>query len=158
MLCAYEGLELEIIPPFGTQPAEAVSSSRRIFPESGQRILVVDDDDSHRTLAKQALKRSNFNVQVAAGGLEALRVLESWHPALVLLDMVMPSPDGLEVLRTLRARPQTAKLPVIMLTSNNAEATTQAGFVAGATDFITKPFVIPQLIARVRACLARAEK
>jgi len=158
VLCAYEGLDLEIEPAFGDEPADPVSSSHSSFPESRQCILVVDDNDSHRNLAKQALERSRFNVQVAGGGLEALSILESLHPALVLLDMVMPPPDGLEVLRILRARPETANLPVMLLTANNDEATTQAGFFAGATDFITKPFVIPQLIARVRACLARAEE
>ena len=68
----------------------------------------------------------------------------------------MPEQDGLEILRILRAQPATAQLPVVVLTAMDDEANTRAGFALGATDYLTKPFSVPQLAARVRACLARA--
>jgi two-component system phosphate regulon response regulator PhoB len=67
----------------------------------------------------------------------------------------MPGMDGMEVVKTLRAKPDTARLPILMLTAMTDEASTRAGFAAGVTDYVAKPFSIPQLTARVRACLAR---
>ncbi|MEX2260354.1 MAG: response regulator [Bryobacteraceae bacterium] len=158
VFCAYEGLELEIESLARPRPVEPILSAAPAFSASGKCILVVDDDEIHRTLAKQTLERWNFNVRLAKGGEEALGILENLHPDLVLLDMKMPKPDGLDVLKILRAKPGNAHLPVMLLTASNDEATAHACFDAGATDFLTKPFTLPQLIARVRACLARAEK
>ena len=156
VFCAYEGLELHVESLASAPLAEQIVSGAPVFSADGKCILVVDDNESHRNLAKQTLQRWNFDVRLAEGGAEALCLLENLRPDLVLLDMVMPKPDGLDVLKTLRAIPQNAHLPVILLTSNNDEATTRACFDAGATDYITKPYTLPQLIARVRACLARA--
>jgi CheY-like chemotaxis protein/phosphoribosyl 1,2-cyclic phosphodiesterase len=156
VLCAYEGLDLKIEPLPGSQPAQPTVASTHLLRASGQWILVVDDDAAHRSVAKLILERSHFNVQEAAGANEALAVLEKLTPDLMLLDMVMPGRDGLEVLKTIRAKPETAHMPVILVTSNDNEVTAEACFAAGATDFIAKPFTLPQLIARVRACLARA--
>lgn len=156
VLCAYEGLDLTLDPLPGARPAEPIVVSTNLLRTSGQWILVVDDDPAHRTVAKTILERSNFNVQEAADGDEALSILEKLTPELMLLDMVMPGRDGLEVLTALRARPETAQMPVILLTASNDEATAKACFAAGATDFLVKPFTFPQLIARVRACLVRA--
>jgi CheY-like chemotaxis protein len=158
VFCAHEGLEVHLESAAGARPAEQNPTSGRVFSGDGRCILVVDDNESHRKLAKQTLERWNFNVRLAEGGEEALEVLENLQPDLILLDMVMPKMDGLEVLKTLRAKPENASLPVMLLTSSNDEATAHACFDAGATDFITKPYTLPQLIARVRACLARAEK
>jgi DNA-binding response OmpR family regulator len=72
-----------------------------------------------------------------------------------VLDYMMDGMDGLTVVKTLRGRPETQALPVLMLTAMSDEASTRAGFDAGVTDYVTKPFSIPQLTARVRACLAR---
>jgi|HubBroStandDraft_6_1064221.scaffolds.fasta_scaffold34737_3 CheY-like chemotaxis protein/phosphoribosyl 1,2-cyclic phosphodiesterase len=157
VFCAYEGLELRVECPTGNQRAAPILSVEPVSTANQNCILVVDDTESHRNLAKLTLERWNFNVHLAEGGAEALRILEILHPDLVLLDMMMPKPDGLDVLKTLRAMPQNANLPVILLTSRNDEATTHACFEAGATDYITKPYTLPQLIARVRACLARVE-
>ena len=82
--------------------------------------------------------------------------LRSSLPDLLILDVLMPEMDGMEVLRTIRAEQRTANLPVLMLTSMSDEATTREGFDKGATDYLTKPFSIPQLAARVKVCLARA--
>lgn len=74
-----------------------------------------------------------------------------------MLDYKMAGMDGLEVMKALRARPETRALPVLMLTAMIDEPSTRAGFEAGVTDYVTKPFSIPQLTARVRACLSRAQ-
>jgi CheY-like chemotaxis protein len=158
VFCAYEGLELHVECMAGPRRAEQIVSAAPVFVANQNCILVVDDNESHRNLAKQTLERWNFKVRLAEGGAEALRILQNLHPDLVLLDMMMPKPDGLDVLKALRAMPENANLPVILLTSSNDEATTHACFEAGATDFITKPYTLPQLIARVRACLARVEE
>jgi two-component system phosphate regulon response regulator PhoB len=78
-------------------------------------------------------------------------------PDLVVLDYKMAGMDGLAVIKTLRAKPETQPLPVLMLTAMTDEASTRSAFEAGATDYVTKPFSIPQLTARVRACLARTQ-
>jgi DNA-binding response OmpR family regulator len=77
-------------------------------------------------------------------------------PDLVVLDYRMEDMDGMTVTKTLRANPKTDALPILMLTAMTDEASTRAGFDAGVTDYLTKPFAIPQLAARVRACLARS--
>ena len=91
----------------------------------------------------------------ASGGAEALAFIETSKPDLVVLDQVMPAPDGIEVLRTLRSRPETAFLPVVMLMPSSAESGARLGFDAGTTDFLNKPFTPPQLNARVRAFFER---
>jgi two-component system phosphate regulon response regulator PhoB len=74
-----------------------------------------------------------------------------------VLDYKMDGMDGLAVMKTLRGKPETQSLPVLMLTAMNDEPSTRAGFEAGVTDYVTKPFSIPQLTARVRVCLARTQ-
>jgi DNA-binding response OmpR family regulator len=83
-------------------------------------------------------------------------LIDAQAPDLLVLDLLMPGQGGLEVLRILRSRPVTAALPVVVLTAMDDEANTRAGFELGATDYVTKPFTIPQLAARVRACLTRS--
>ena len=84
-----------------------------------------------------------------------MRQSMSRAPDLLVLDLLMPEQGGLEVLRILRSKPATAALPVVVLTAMDDEDNTRAGFEFGATDYVTKPFTIPQLAARVRACLTR---
>ena len=127
VFCAYEGLELLVETRNGSRPAETILSSAPVFSAEGKTILVVDDNFDHRNLARQTLEAvASSNVRVAEGGEEALRILEELRPDLVLLDMVMPKPDGLEVLRILRGRIESASLPVVLLTNNSDEATAHA--------------------------------
>ena len=84
-------------------------------------------------------------------------MIDEHVPDLVVLDYKMADMDGMAVVKTLRAKPKTQLLPVLMLTSMSDEPSTRASFDAGVTDYMTKPFSIPQLTARVRACLARAQ-
>jgi CheY-like chemotaxis protein len=156
--CAYEGLDLTV-EPRGVQylvdapPAPQVGRA----PLRGSRILVVDDDPDILALARQALSQDGYIVTEAASGQAALALIAAEVPDLLVLDLLMPAPDGLEVLRILRSSTATATLPVVVLTAMDDEVSTRAGFDLGATDYLTKPFSIPQLAARVRACLTRSE-
>ena len=115
----------------------------------------MDDDPDIRALANHALRQDGHIVIEASGGREALALIDTPPPDLLLLDLQMPESGGLEVLKILRSRPATAALPIVVLTALDDEVNTRSGFELGATDYQTKPFSIPQLAARVRACLAR---
>jgi two-component system phosphate regulon response regulator PhoB len=99
----------------------------------------------------------HYTVGTATSGKEALQSIAGRIPDLLVLDYRMMGMDGLEVMQALRARPETQALPVLMLTAMTDEPSTRAGFAAGVTDYVTKPFSIPQLTARVRACLTRTQ-
>jgi two-component system phosphate regulon response regulator PhoB len=105
----------------------------------------------------RALEDDQYTVSKATSGPEALRMIDEHMPDLVVLDYKMTGMDGLAVTKTLRAKPETQPLPVLMLTAMTDEPSTRASFEAGVTDYVTKPFSIPQLTARVRACLARTQ-
>lgn len=154
--CAHEGLDLAVAP-YGIRHPEDTPIAPQGDRDAlrGRRILVVDDDPDIRALAHQALSQDGHTVIQASSGAEALASIEAHAPDLLVLDLLMPVQGGLEVLKILRSRPATARLPVVVLTAMDDEATTRAGFELGATDYLTKPFSIPQLAARVRACLAR---
>ena len=155
--CAFEGLELAVAPHGALHLAGAPSASN-VAREAlrGRRILVVDDDPDIRALAKLALSQDGNTVIEASSGQEALASIAAQAPDLLVLDLLMPEQGGLEVLKILRSRPATAGLPVVVLTAMDDEINTRAGFALGATDYVTKPFSIPQLAARVRACLKRS--
>jgi len=109
------------------------------------------------TLIVRALESDHYTVTTATSGQAALRSIGERMPDIVVLDYKMNGMDGLEVMKSLRAEDRTRLLPVLMLTAMSDEPSTRAGFDAGVTDYVTKPFSIPQLTARVRACLARAQ-
>ena len=155
VFCAYEGCELVLesrspLKSFVTADPLQASVAQRRF-----QILVVDDHAASLTLIVRALERELYIVSKATSGPEALRMIDEHMPDLVVLDYKMAGMDGLAVITALRARPATRSLPVLMLTAMTDEPSTRASFAAGATDYVTKPFSIPQLGARVRACLAR---
>ena len=155
--CAYEGLELTLEPHgVGHVAGAPVAPHSGRDALRGRHILVVDDDADTRALAKHALSQDGHIVTEASGGREALALIDAQPPDLLLLDLLMPDGGGLEVLTILRSRPATAALPVVVLTGFNDEVSTRTSFEHGATDYLTKPFSLPQLAARVRACLARA--
>jgi CheY-like chemotaxis protein len=157
VFCAYEGCELVLEPraslrPFVTQARFQASVAQRRF-----RILVVDDQADMLALIARALEDEQYIVGTATSGLEALRMIDEHIPDLLVLDYKMMGMDGMAVMQTLRAEPGTRQLPVLMLTAMTDEPSTRAGFDAGVTDYVTKPFSIPQFTARVRACLTRAQ-
>src|SRR5260370_375527 len=120
------------------------------------RVLVVEDEPDIRELVIHDLKREGYQVSAAASGEEALRQVLSAPPDLVLLDLMMPAMDGLEVCRRLRQDPSTATLPIVMLTAKGDEVDRVLGLEIGADDYVVKPFSPKELLARVRAVLRRS--
>jgi DNA-binding response OmpR family regulator len=121
------------------------------------KILVVDDEPSITNLLEYNLRRSGYEVLVARDGLQALRLAEAEQPNLVILDLMLPGLDGLEVCRALR---REGAIPIIMLTARDEEVDRVVGLELGADDYVTKPFSVRELMARVKAVLRRtaAEK
>ena len=118
------------------------------------KILVVDDERAVRESLRRALELEGYEIELAADGSEALYRLEgSEEPDAVILDVLMPGVDGLEVCRRLRG--SGSKLPVLMLTARTEVEDRVAGLDAGADDYVTKPFALEELLARVRALLRR---
>ena len=115
-------------------------------------ILVVDDEQSYRDALAVALQREGFLVETAADGQEAIARFDATRPALVLLDVMLPKISGVDVCRDIRAR---SRVPIIMVTARNSEIDAVVGLEVGADDYVTKPFRLRELIARVRAALRR---
>lgn len=120
-------------------------------------ILVVEDEESIRTLIALNLQAAGYMVEEAKDGTQALERVKAVKPDLVLLDWMLPGLDGLDVLRSLKADPAFATLPVIMLTAKSEEHDIVLGLEMGAADYITKPFSNKVLIARIRAILRRGD-
>lgn len=120
-------------------------------------ILVVDDEPGIVQIARDYLDRAGFRVITASDGPSALRLARTERPALMVLDLMLPGMDGLDVTRILRQDPATRTLPIIMLTARVEEADRLIGLELGADDYITKPFSPRELVARVRAVLRRTE-
>ncbi len=118
-------------------------------------ILVVDDEREIRELLRYNLEREGYQVLTAQDGDQALARIFSAHPDLVLLDLLLPGLNGLEVLREVRQEPSTREIPVLLLTARGAEMDKLLGFERGADDYITKPFSPREVIARVEAVLRR---
>ena len=119
-------------------------------------ILVVEDEKDIRELVRYHLEQENYAVREADTGEKALAQIASERPALVVLDLMLPGVDGLEVCRRLRAAEATRALPVVMLTAKAAEVDRVLGLELGADDYVTKPFSPRELLARVRAVLRRS--
>lgn len=123
------------------------------------RILIVEDEADIAGLIKHALERAGHSdVEVVGSGDAALRAVADHPPALVLLDLNLPVVSGTDVCRILRSQKETARLPIIMLTAKTSEAERIAGLDLGADDYITKPFSLRELAARVRAVLRRGPR
>jgi two-component system, OmpR family, alkaline phosphatase synthesis response regulator PhoP len=120
-------------------------------------ILVVDDEPEIVQIARDYLERAGFRVISAGDGRDALRLARAEMPALVVLDLMIPSVDGLDVTRALRADPATRGIAIIMVTALAEETDRLIGLEIGADDYLTKPFSPRELVARVRAVLRRAE-
>ena len=122
-----------------------------------QKILIVDDDNNIAELVALYLTKECFETKIVNDGEEALKQFHIFHPDLILLDIMLPEEDGISILRKLRTRPDTRKIPVIMLTAKGTEYDVVMGLDSGADDYIPKPFRMMELISRVRALLRRAE-
>lgn len=119
------------------------------------QILVVEDEDALATLLHYNLEKEGYRVGLAGDGEEALIQIDEQAPDLVVLDWMLPKVSGIEVCRRLRAAQATRNLPIIMLTARGEEADRVRGLDTGADDYLTKPFAMSELIARVRAVLRR---
>ncbi len=155
VFCAYEGCELALEPLTTLTPFVPPTWAHAPVSHHRFRVLVVDDHPDMLALIAGALQDEQYIVSTATNGPEALRMIAEQAPDLVVLDYKMAGMDGIAVTTALRVMPETESLPVLMLTTNTDEPSTRAGFAAGVTDYLTKPFSIPQLTSRVRACLAR---
>lgn len=122
------------------------------------RILVVDDDPDILQFVEMNLDMEGFDAQTAESGRVALEVARERPPDLILLDVMMPELDGLTVLRRLRSSPATSSIPVVLLTAKALAEDRVRGLDLGADDYITKPFDVEELLARVKAVLRRAQQ
>ncbi len=116
-------------------------------------VLVVEDEESFVQALAVGLKREGFSVQVARDGVSALAAFEAVHPDLVLLDVMLPGLSGVDVCREIRRQ---SRVPIIMVTAKGSEIDTVVGLEVGADDYVTKPYRLRELVARMRAVLRRA--
>ena len=124
----------------------------------GKVILAIDDEEHILELLSYNLESNGFRVLTADSGEDGLELLEREAVDLVLLDIMLPGIDGMEMLKRIRKNPDTTDLPVIMLTAKSEEINKVLGLEVGADDYISKPFGIYELVARVKAVLRRSER
>jgi two-component system alkaline phosphatase synthesis response regulator PhoP len=122
------------------------------------KILIVDDEQSIRELIKFNLEKAGFTVLESGDGAEALHIAKSLKPELLVLDLMLPGIDGIEVCRELKSQRDTSGIPIIMLTARADEIDKIIGLEMGADDYLTKPFSPRELVARVKAVLRRSSK
>lgn len=125
-------------------------------PEGGKRVLIVEDEPDIVELVSYNLKKAGFSTRSARSGTEALKKIRSEQYDLVVLDIMLPEIDGLELCRTLKADSSLSRVPIIMLTARSEEVDKIVGLELGADDYITKPFSPRELVARVKAVLRRS--
>lgn len=121
-----------------------------------EKILIVEDEPAIVTMLEYNLKSEGYETIVATDGVQALTLAEKERPSLILLDWVLPKITGIEVCRQIRRKSQNSETPIIMLTARGEEADKVLGLKLGADDYITKPFSLPELNARIKAVLRRS--
>lgn len=120
-------------------------------------IWCVDDDSTIRDIEVYALTQTGFEARGFADGISVLEALKSEKPELIVLDIMLPEKDGVEVLREIRANPETRRLPVIMATAKGTEMDKIQGLDTGADDYLVKPFGVMEMVSRIKAVLRRCE-
>lgn len=118
-------------------------------------ILVIEDEEAIQTLLRYNLEAEGYRVRLSAEGEDTMMLIADERPDLIVLDWMLPGISGIEVCKLVRMRPETRDIPVIMLTARSEETERVRGLATGADDYITKPFSVPELMARVRAILRR---
>ncbi|MEO5973947.1 MAG: response regulator [Ilumatobacteraceae bacterium] len=118
------------------------------------KIVVADDDLDLCELLEMKLRQSNYEVFTATDGAQALEMVRSVHPHLVILDIMMPLMTGMEVLRHLKAEPATADIPIILMTAKRQESDISSGFALGVVDYIVKPFNLRDLVFQVQSVIS----
>jgi two-component system phosphate regulon response regulator PhoB len=124
---------------------------------SEENILIVEDEKDIQELVRYNLSKEGYRVTCADSGEEGLKTVQSLHPDLVILDLMLPGVDGLEVCRRLKKDAATAHIPIIMLTAKGDESDIVAGLEMGADDYVTKPFSLKVFVTRIRAVLRRSK-
>ena len=132
--------------------AEAEDKAMPLSQEQAKRILVVDDEPVVTEVLERYLRKDGFDVAIAADGGEALRIAGEWAPDLIILDLMLPVMDGLEVCRRIRHQ---SRVPIIMVTAKGEETDRVVGLEMGADDYVVKPFSPREIVARVRSVLRR---
>ena len=122
---------------------------------ASKNIFVVEDEEDILDLVRHHLSKEGFGVSTATNGMEAVKAIQRKTPDLVLLDLMLPGMDGLDVCRMLKKEPKTADVPILMVTAKDEESDVVSGLELGADDYIVKPFRMKELIARVRTALRR---
>ncbi|MBS0152933.1 MAG: response regulator transcription factor [Nitrospira sp.] len=125
---------------------------------AGKTVLIVEDEQDIAQLVQHYLQKEGFRSATAMNGVEALKKVKEEKPDLIVLDLMLPEMDGLEVCKRMRSAPETAMLPIIMLTAKAEESDTIVGLELGADDYVTKPFSPKALVARVKALLRRIDR
>lgn len=123
-----------------------------------KKILIVEDEADILQLVSLYLEKEGFRICTAGTGLQAIKLVKEERPDLIVLDLMLPEMDGLEVCKKVRQNPDTAMLPVLMLTAKAEESDTVIGLELGADDYVTKPFSPKALVARVKALLRRMDR
>src|SRR6185295_17704954 len=121
-----------------------------------ERVLIVDDDPDIVRLVSYNLSHAGYEVQTATTGRKALELVQKQPPDLIVLDLMLPELDGMEVCRTLRQQTPSRRIPILMLTTRNEEIDRVVGFELGADDYVSKPFSPRELVLRVKSILRRA--
>jgi DNA-binding response OmpR family regulator len=119
------------------------------------KVLLVDDDDMLRKMTEILLSKQGFEVVAAENGEKAMQQLKVIHPDVILMDVMMPDMDGFSVCREIKANPVTAGIPIVMLTALDNPENKVKGFEGGADDYISKPFEIAELTAKIKAITNR---
>lgn len=122
-----------------------------------KKILIIEDERDIRDLVAHYLTKEGYRVEFALDGAKGLSLAKTLKPDLIILDLMLPELDGLEVCKKLRADPKTAVMPIIMLTAKGEETDKIVGLELGADDYLTKPFSAKELTARIKALLRRTE-
>jgi DNA-binding response OmpR family regulator len=123
-----------------------------------KKVLIIEDEKEILELVKLYIERGGYRVVTATNGTEGLKAVKTERPDLIILDLMLPEVDGLEVCKRIRNAPETATLPIIMLTAKAEEFDTVIGLELGADDYVTKPFSPKALVSRVKALLRRVDQ
>src|SRR6476661_5469841 len=149
---------MDITPRDTASARTPASDGSKAMVNRSPRVLVVEDEHDSAGLIKHALERAgDGQVQIVSSGDAALRAITEQPPDVIILDLNLPVLSGTEVCRIVRSRPETANIPIIMLTARTGEADRVTGLDLGADDYVTKPFSLRELAARVRAVLRRRQ-
>ncbi len=119
-------------------------------------VMVIEDEEAIAMMLTYNLEKEGFKVEVVSNGLNAVKEVERLKPSVILLDWMLPEISGVEICRIIRSKPEIKNIPIIMLTAKSQEEDKVKGLSSGADDYVTKPFSIPELMARVKTNMRRA--